>query len=52
VKEWTLHRLTTIGESCRAKRKDTVRKTLACAIEQVTGRGLSFERVVAQLSIL
>jgi hypothetical protein len=52
AKGWTLHRLTTIGAACRAKPKETVRKTLAWAIEQVTGRKLSFERVVAQVSIL
>jgi hypothetical protein len=33
-------------------RKETERKTLAWAIERVTGRGLFFERVVAQLSVL
>jgi uncharacterized protein YndB with AHSA1/START domain len=52
AKEWALHRLMTIGEACRAMLKETLRTTLAWAIEQVTERGLSFERVVAQLSIL
>jgi hypothetical protein len=32
--------------------KEALRKTLAWAIEQVTEKGLSFERVIAQLSIL
>ena len=51
AKEWALHRLMTIGEACRAMVKESLRTTLAWAIEQVTERGLSFERVVAQLSI-
>jgi DDE superfamily endonuclease len=52
AKEWALHRLMTIGEACRAMLKETLRTTLAWAIEQVTERGLSFERVVAQLSLI
>ncbi len=52
AKEWALHRLMTIGEACRAMLRETLRTTLAWAIEQVTERGWPFERVVAQLSIL
>jgi DDE superfamily endonuclease len=51
AREWALHRLMTIGEACRAMIRESLRTTLAWAIEQVTERGLSFERVVAQLSI-
>jgi hypothetical protein len=51
AKEWALHRLMTIGEACRAMVKESLRKTLSWAIEQVTERGLPFERVVAQLRI-
>jgi hypothetical protein len=51
AKEWALHRLMTIGEACRAMVRETLRKTLSWAIEQVTERGLTFERVVAQLHI-
>jgi hypothetical protein len=51
AKEWALHRLMTIGEACRAMVRETLRKTLSWAIEQVTERGLTFERVVAQLRI-
>jgi uncharacterized protein YndB with AHSA1/START domain len=51
AKDWALHRLTTIGEACRAMFKETLRKTLSWAIEQVTERGLPFERVVGQLGI-
>ncbi len=50
--EWALHRLMTIGEACRAMLRETLRTTLAWAIEQVTERGLAFERVVAQLGII
>src|SRR5512144_1105427 len=52
AKEWALHRLMTIGEACRAMVKETLRTTLAWAIEQVTERGLSFDRIVANLSLL
>ena len=34
--EWALHRLMTIGEACRAMIRETLRTTLAWAIEQVT----------------
>ena len=50
--EWALHRLMTIGEACRAMAKEALRTTLSWAIEQVTERGLPFERVVAQLRIV
>src|SRR3954465_10138565 len=49
AKEWALHRLMTIGEACRALIRESLRTTLAWAIEQVTERGLSVEHVVAQL---
>jgi uncharacterized protein YndB with AHSA1/START domain len=52
AREWALHRLMTIGEACRAMAKEALRTTLSWAIEQVTERGLSFERVVAQLRIV
>jgi hypothetical protein len=52
AKEWALHRLMTIGEACRAMLKEALRTTLTWAIEQVTDRGVSVERVVAQLRIL
>src|SRR5512142_1693791 len=52
AKEWALHRLVTIGEACRAMIRESLRTTLSWAIEQVTERGLSFERVVAQLRIV
>lgn len=51
AKEWACHRLMTIGEACRAMVKEALRTTLSWAIEQVTERGLPFERVVDQLRI-
>ena len=51
AREWALHRLMTIGEACRAMTREALRTTLSWAIEQVTERGLSFERVVAQLGL-
>jgi DDE superfamily endonuclease len=52
AREWAVHRLMTIGEACRAMIRESLRKTLAWAIEQITERGQSFERVVAQLRML
>jgi DDE superfamily endonuclease len=51
AKEWALHRLMTIGEACRAMLRETLRATLTWAIEQVTVRGQSVGRVMAQLSM-
>jgi hypothetical protein len=47
--DWALHRLMTIGEACRAMLRETLRTTLTWAIEQVTERGKSVDRVMAQL---
>jgi hypothetical protein len=52
AKEGALPRLMTLGEACRAMLKETLRTTLAGAIDHVTERGLSFDRVVAQLSLI
>src|ERR1700712_1122018 len=51
AKEWALHRLMTIGEACRAMVRESLRTTLAWAIEQVTERNQSYGRVVAQLGL-
>jgi hypothetical protein len=51
AREWALHRLMTIGEACRAMLRETLRTTLTWAIEQVTERGQSVDRVMAQLSM-
>lgn len=51
AKEWALCRLTTIGEACRAMLRETLRTTLAWAIEQVTEKGQSFDHVVVRLGL-
>lgn len=49
--EWALHRLTTIGEACRAMLRENLRTTLAWVIEQVTEKEQTFDHVVAQLGL-
>jgi hypothetical protein len=49
--EWALHRLTTIGEACRAMLRESLRTTLAWAIEQVTEKQQSVDHVVARLRL-
>jgi hypothetical protein len=51
AREWALHRLTTIGEACRAMLRENLRATLAWVIEQVTERERPFDHVVAQLGL-
>ena len=49
AKEWALQRLMTIGEACRAMIRESLRKTLAWAIEQVTEKDQPVDHVVTQL---
>ena len=49
--EWAYRRLTTIGEACRAILRETLRTTLAWAIERVTDSDWSLERVVTHLGL-
>ena len=49
--EWALHRLTTIGEACRAMLRENLRTTLAWVIEQVTEKEQPFDHVIAQLGL-
>ncbi len=51
AKDWALCRLTTIGEACRAMLNETLRTTLAWAIEQVTEKSRSYDHVVANLGL-
>ena len=51
AKDWALCRLTTIGEACRAMLGETLRTTLAWAIEQVTEKSRSYDHVVAELGL-
>ena len=51
AKEWALCKLTTIGEACRAMLRETLRTTLAWAIEEVAESGRSYDHVVARLRL-
>ncbi len=50
--EWAFQKLTTIGEACRAIRRETLRQTLSWAIERVTDYAWSRERVVTHLGLV
>ena len=49
--EWAYAKLTTIGEACRAIGRETLRKTLTWAIEQVTQKAWDVPRVVTHLKL-
>jgi DDE superfamily endonuclease len=51
AREWALHRLTTIGEACRAMIRENLRATLAWAIKQTTEMERPFGHVIAQLGL-
>jgi len=51
AQDWALQKLTTIGEACRAMLRETLRTTLAWAIQQVTEKSSSYEHVVAKLRL-
>jgi hypothetical protein len=51
AKEWALRKLTTIGEACRAVLRETLRSTLAWAIDQATDYGRSRDHIVAHLRL-
>ena len=46
-----IHRLTTIGEACRAMFKEALRTTLSWAVNQITRFEQPYEHVVAQLGL-
>jgi DDE superfamily endonuclease len=50
--EWAFEKLMTIGEACRAILRETLRKTLTWAIEQVRDRAWSTQRVLGHLSLI
>lgn len=51
AKAWALERLTTIGQACRAVTNETLRTTLAWAIEQVVNNSRKTQHVYAQLRL-
>jgi hypothetical protein len=51
AREWALHRLMTIGEACRAMLRESLRATLAWAIDQVVERERPMAHVITQLGL-
>jgi hypothetical protein len=49
--EWAYQKLTTIGEACRAILRETLRTTLTWAMERVTEKVWSVDRVIAHLGL-
>jgi DDE superfamily endonuclease len=50
--EWAFQKLTTVGEACRAMLRETLRTTLTWAMEHVTDKVWSKERVIAHLGLV
>jgi len=46
AKNWTLCKLTTIGEASRAMLRETLGKTIAWAIEQVVQKGRNHQQII------
>jgi len=51
AKDWALHRLTTIGEACRAMLCENLRAILEWAITQVTEHNETATHVMVRLGI-
>ena len=51
AREWAYQKLTTIGEACRAILRETLRKTLTWAIDQVTAHAWDVQRVMTHLNL-
>jgi len=51
AKEWAIERLTTIGQACRAVATETLRTTLAWAIDQVANNSQKPRHVMARLRL-
>ncbi len=51
AQEWALCRLTTIGESCRAMLRETLRTTIRWAVEQATQKSRDYDYIITQLAI-
>jgi hypothetical protein len=49
--KWALHRLTTIGQACRAVADETLRTTLQWAITQINEQSRKPQHVIAQLGL-
>lgn len=51
AQEWAFQTLATIGEACRALMRETLRKTLAWAVRQVTQQAQPLDQVVVHLGL-
>jgi len=51
AKDWAIHRLTTIGQACRAVTDETLRSTLQWAMVQITEKSQQPKHVLAQLGL-
>jgi hypothetical protein len=51
AREWTLIKLTTIGEACRAMLRESLRSTIAWAVEQVTDYSRELSHVYVKLGL-
>jgi hypothetical protein len=51
AKAWALRKLTTIGEACRAMLRETMRSTIAWAIEQATEYSYDIDHITARLRL-
>jgi hypothetical protein len=51
AKGWALRKLTTIGEACRAVLRETLRSTIAWAIEQATEYSHDLDHITARLRL-
>jgi len=49
--QWALHRLTTIGQACRAVADETLRTTLQWAMTQIIEKSQTPQHVIAQLGL-
>ena len=51
AREWALSKLTTIGEASRAMLRETLRDTLAWAIDQIVNKSRKHKEVIVQLGL-
>jgi hypothetical protein len=51
AKAWAFRKLTTIGEACRAVLRETLRSTIAWAIEQATEYSHGLDHITARLRL-
>jgi len=51
AREWALSKLTTVGEASRAMLRETLRDTLAWAIDQIVNKSRKHKEVITQLGL-